>query len=482
MTIQAFLDAVGNIKSVVLADQKSEVTGEEFLKEVLSASQELIDSGFKAGTSCLVRLSNNVASVVMLFSVLKAGGVVFVGNPHDPITKCDGIIKKFGIGAFFGDKPSVLALQASLGEGVRVERLQTGKLAAGFCPHFSRTLANQDERMANVNIAVFSSGSTGEPKAILHNVSSVLKNAKKHADAIGLRSTDTIAGFLPIYYSYGLVANLMGSLAAGAKFVFLGNASGLTEEWANEQKISVLSLTPWFAMQLNMNVPSLRVMTFGGDAMFGHIARELQQRFPQCELYSTYGLTEAGPRVATWRFDNRVVPDSEIVPLGEALPGCELIIDNHDVEGEYGELLVRTDTRMLGYYYGVEQGYFMPDWQENMVHTEDLFNVVDGELFFVSRAKEMIVQNGEKIFPSSVESVLRRINGVVDANVRGVRCETRGQIAKAFIKTSIDIDISEVRRALLDKLPLSAIPSEYVFVDEIPRTATGKKSASAVYQ
>jgi acyl-CoA synthetase (AMP-forming)/AMP-acid ligase II len=274
----------------------------------------------------------------------------------------------------------------------------------------------------------------------------------------------------------------MGSLAAGAKFVFLSNSSGLSEDWAREKQISVLSLTPWFAMQLDIDVPSLRVMTFGGDAMFSHIAKELQKRFPTCELYSTYGLTEAGPRVATWRFDGKAIPDSEIVPLGKPLADVELILDEQQSDSHYGELLVKTNTRMLGYYYGIEAGFTMPDWPENIVRTEDLFRSVDGELFFVSRAKEMIVQNGEKIFPSSVESVLRRINGVVDANVCGVHCETRGQIAKAFIKANIDIDVTDVRRALLDKLPQSAIPSEYVFVDEIPRTATGKKSAAAVYQ
>ncbi|GAA6169957.1 class I adenylate-forming enzyme family protein [Sessilibacter corallicola] len=482
MTIQAFLDAVSNVKNVVLADAKSEVTGEEFVQQVIRGSEEITNSGLKAGTSCLVRLSNNVASVVLLFSVLRAGGVVFVGNPHDPIAKTTGIIKKFGIGAFYGDKPSVLAIRANLDSDCDVAKLFGGKILGAYDDANSRPLSSQDERMNRVNIAVFSSGSTGDPKAILHNTDSIFANAKKHADEVGLKPTDVVAGFLPIYYSYGLVANLMGSLAAGAKFVFLGNSSGLSQEWAREQEISVLSLTPWFAMQLDIDVPSLRVMTFGGDAMFSHIAKELQKRFPKCELYSTYGLTEAGPRVATWRFDGKTIPDSEIVPLGKPLEGVELLLEEPQSDSHYGELLVKTDTRMLGYYYGIEAGFTMPDWPENIVRTEDLFREVGGDLFFVSRAKEMIVQNGEKIFPSSVESVLRRINGVVDANVCGVHCETRGQIAKAFIKANIEIDVTDVRRALLDKLPQSAIPSEYVFVDEIPRTATGKKSSAAVYQ
>ena len=285
-----------------------------------------------------------------------------------------------------------------------------------------------------------------------------------------------IAGFLPIYYSYGLVANLISSLVRGSKFIFQARSSQLDPLWANENKVSVLALTPYFGQRMDVKIPTLRMLTFGGDALSSEAANELKSKFVGCELYSTYGLTEAGPRVASWRFDHQDIPSGLIVPLGEPLDGCELELLSHsnDLAG-LGELVVKTSTHTLGYFYGVGRGVEIPDWPEGKVYTGDLFIKTKEHFYFVSRDKEMIVQNGEKLFPPVIESIIRHIEGVIDVRVEGVFDKDKGQIARAMIHADREIPVSKLRRSLLKELPHASIPAEFAFVDFIERSATGKK-------
>ncbi len=483
MDISSFLVKLAGITTPVLSDQNQQLSGKELVDRIEALALELGSTGFQKGTSVLIRMSNSNESVIAFFGALLTGATVFVGNPYDPIDRITQLVEQFGLGCIIGEKPALMAVEArsrQLHENARLNELMGGRLHCYASGVSVSSLEAQYCELKNADVAIFSSGTTGQPKAILHSVSNLLRNASAHADAIGLKSSDVVAGFLPVYYSYGLVANLFASLMTGSHFVFQPRSGTFNEGWANTHQISVLALTPFFGQSLEVRVPSLRVMTFGGDALSSDVALQLKERFKGCELYSTYGLTEAGPRVATWRFDNKAVPSGLIVPLGEPLSTCSLGLKTSDSNVGLGELVVTTSTKTLGYYYGPvskgQRGLVVPEWPENDVLTGDLFFQIDGQYYFASRDKEMIVQNGEKIFPPLVESILKTIPQVGDARVEGKHDEQKGQIAVAYVQLNAEIEPVKLRRLLLQQLPHAVIPAEIIPVEQITRSATGKKT------
>lgn len=472
MSIKSLLETLNDVRTVVLKDAEKQLTGQLLVTEVQQRSEELLAQGINANSTVLIRLTNKVNTVVSLLSVVNIGATIFVGNPYEPIEETAAKSKRFGLQYIIGEKPALRGVSATLNKQEiesEIHFLNTFQFIATGIP------AQPNELMQGERIALFSSGTTGAPKAIIHAFTSILRNANMHADSIGLKSSDVVGGVLPIYYSFGLVASLFASLAKGCCYCFQPRSSTVDENWASTEAISVLSLTPFFANQLDVKLPSLRLLTLGGDALSSDIATSIKAKFNHCELYSTYGLTEAGPRVSTWRFDNKPIPEDQIVPLGEPLEGVSLRLEQVNAATNIGELIVNTPTKMLGYLMGDNQPPLIPEWAENGICTGDLFSEVDQELVFRSRKKELIVQNGEKIYPPVIESVIKQISTVVDAIVVGVESEEKGQVAKAQIQCSQEMTVQEIRKALLCHLPHAVIPSQFEFVERIQRSQTGKK-------
>lgn len=472
MSINSLLTTLHDISSVVLKDAEKQLTGQLLVAEVQQRSKQLQAYGVNANSTVLVRLTNKVNTVVSLLSTLDAGATVFVGNPYEPIEETASKSRRFGLQYIIGEKPALRGVSATLNK-------QDVKTDVHFLDDFqfisTGIPAQQNELLHGERIALFSSGTTGAPKAIVHAFSNILSNANMHADSIGLKSSDVVGGVLPVYYSFGLVASLFASLAKGCCYCFQPRSSTVDENWASEEGISVLSLTPFFANQLEATLPSLRLLTLGGDALSSDIAKAIKTKFNNCELYSTYGLTEAGPRVSTWRFDNKPIPKDQIVPLGEPLTGVSLRLEQVNAANNIGELIVNTPTKMLGYLVGDNQPAIIPEWPGQDVCTGDLFSEIDQRLVFRSRKKELIVQNGEKIYPPVIESLIKQISSVVDAIVVGVDSEEKGQVAKAQIQCSQELTVQEIRKTLLCHLPHAVIPSQFEFVERIQRSQTGKK-------
>lgn len=479
MDIGNLLLSIKKNDNFILLEGEESITGRQLVYLVDNLSVEIKEAGYDLRSPVLIRMDNTIASVVSFLSVLSCGGSVFIANPHDPLDKFYRSVLDFGIDLVIADSASISMLSGLLTDN-DVEFSNYGRydsIDLNSCRMLNNacSLESVDSSLSGPHVAIFSSGTTGEPKAIINSIENILTNASRHSSAVGISRSDVITGFLPIYYSYGLVANLLASLVSGAKFSFHPKTLGFDESWAVENKVTVLSLTPFFAQSLEVDVPSLRMLTFGGDTLSSSAANKIKAMFYGCELYSTYGLTEAGPRVATWRFDNKSIPDGVTVPIGTPLEGCSLEVESCSDDNSFGELLVGTSTRAKGYYLGKNKGFCAPFIEANKVKTGDLFFFDGKEYYFAARDKEMIVQNGEKIFPPVLESIIREVDGVVDVRVEGVVDDVRGQFARASIHSSIEVPVSKIRRHLMKKIPRSSMPSEFVFVDQVKRSSTGKK-------
>src|SRR5205823_150846 len=134
---------------------------------------------------------------------------------------------------------------------------------------------------------------------------SLVRNARRHADAVGLTGRDTVLVNLPLFYSYAIVAQALAALVTGARLVVSGPpfSPEAYEAAVGRYAVTSSSLTPTIARLLlaqGTRLPvGLRMLTVGGDRIAPEHVTRLRSANPDVELYVTYGLTEAGPRVST---------------------------------------------------------------------------------------------------------------------------------------------------------------------------------------
>jgi fatty-acyl-CoA synthase len=219
------------------------------------------------------------------------------------------------------------------------------------------------------------------------------------------------------------------------------------------------------------DVSSLRVVLCGGAALSGTLANEFMGRFGEV-LYNVYGSTESGFATVASPRDLRQAPGT----AGRPTPG--VIVRVADAEGKpmragvTGRVLVGSGLRMDGYTGGGGKEVI-----DGLVVTGDLGHLDRrGRLFIDGREDDMIVSGGENVFPGEVENTLTSHNGVADAAVIGVADAEYGQRLRAFVVRAggSTVTAEELKDFVHAQLARFKTPRDVVFIDELPRTATGK--------
>jgi acyl-CoA synthetase (AMP-forming)/AMP-acid ligase II len=242
------------------------------------------------GSAVIISLANGRKLLRFFFAALAAGYVPVLVPPSLPSARARQTAARIGAGALvrlrIGDYRGTAAAPVG-GAEVMI-----------FSGH-------RHQRHEPGHVLLMTSGTSGSATGCLHRVDALLRNAARHAASIGLRSGDTVGVNLPIYYSFALVAQVLGSLVTGARLVIDGppfTVGRYAESMLGEQ-VTVSSLTPILVRSIvaaGGALPRpLRTLTVGGQRLAPDLVARLLDRNPGTSLYLTYGLTEAGPRVST---------------------------------------------------------------------------------------------------------------------------------------------------------------------------------------
>jgi fatty-acyl-CoA synthase len=222
---------------------------------------------------------------------------------------------------------------------------------------------------------------------------------------------------------------------------------------------------------------SLLICGVGGAPCPPHLAQEIQRRL-RCAIHVGFGATELGGGVSVTSLADADRQRTETV--GRPLPGMEIkVVDEQRRElapGQVGELACRGDNVMLGYYQAPEVTAQVID-EEGWYYTGDLARVDErGYIQIVGRKKDMIIRGGQNVYPAEIEGYLTAHPKIREAAVVGVPSPLEGESVWAFVLLEDGIKMAE--REVLDhcrlELELYKIPSRVRFVDEFPRSATGK--------
>jgi long-chain acyl-CoA synthetase len=394
-------------------------------RAVAEIAERWRDLGLRAGDLVLLGLPNGVGLLRHFFGLVSAGGVPALVAPGTPAARLRELAAVMGARALGAVR---LAPEASQRE--RVEPIFGIEVAWFPPPPAPAAFAGE--------VVMLTSGTSGFASGCVFGLEELLRNAARHADAIGLSEGDTMLVNLPLYFSFAMVAQALATLVRGGRLVVSGppfHPPTYLKTLA-ERGITVSSLTPVFVRALLEGgaVPprDLRALTVGGDALgIDHVAALLRLR-PGGELYLTYGLTQAGPRVST--LAAHAERSDRHGSVGLPLAGTRVSLEDLGDGSGRRQLLVSSDTlmrRRIGVIEGRPQG----DWRELVVDggspgaalgsapnppralaTGDVFEQDDdGYLYHRGRLSEYIVREGEKICLAAVRRFSAGLPGVVNA-------------------------------------------------------------------
>ncbi len=358
------------------------------------------------------------------------------------------------------------------------------RLYAELLQSGAATLAPVRRARDDVGVLLYTSGTTGRPKGTVHLVEETLIIPDTFGK-YGWRVTenDIIGGSAPLAFGAGYSTFTTIPLRFGAAASLIAKFEpDKMFETIQKHRITVLSLAPT-AYRKMLQVPgaekkydlsSLRVCTGGGESLTAPTYYAWKEKFG-LEIFEGLGTTEMMYVFVSNVVKMRATPGS----FGTVVPGYEVKAVNEDgrdaAPGEIGRFLVRGPTGTL---------YWRDPEKQRQAVTPDGWNRAgdyvyadeEGHFWFVSREDDVIKSSAYRIGPEEIETTLATHPAVADVGVIGVPDEVRGQIAKAFVvlKPGHTATSDELIEYCRDKIATYKLPREVVFVNELPRTPTGK--------
>ena len=291
-------------------------------------------------------------------------------------------------------------------------------------------------------VVLLTSGTSGSASGCVTSLAAMLRNGHRHATSLGIHDGDVILCNLPLHFSFALVAQAMGTLARGGRLLIAGPPFGPTRYGRAlvDKGVTASALTPTQVRLLLQSgialPPSLRVLSVGGDALDpAHVGALLAAR-PGGELYLTYGLTQAGPRVST--LAAHAEPSERHASVGLPIDGTRVRLEELADGSGRTQLIVESDTVMRR-RIGLLEGRSADELRApGVLATFDLFEQdAGGYLFYRGRLAEYIVRGGDKISLASIKRVATGLPGVVAARVR-IERTAQGEDYDLLLATSDD--------------------------------------------
>ncbi|WP_457552079.1 class I adenylate-forming enzyme family protein [Desulfobacula sp.] len=335
-------------------------------------------------------------------------------------------------------------------------------------------------------LIIYTSGTTGDPKGAVLTQKNLVNDAKNIINIWEISDSDTLCHALPLFHVHGLCFALHTALISGAHVVMLdkfnpGTVIDILKKGKGDLACTTFMGVPAMYSKLidtlknqNLCFDHIRLLTSGSAPLPKKDFQRIKQTFGK-EPVEREGMSETG-----MNFSNPLNGGKKPGSIGFSLPGLKVrIVDPDtllDVEsGHIGEFWLKSDSITSGYWKKPEEtaGAFEKGWFK----TGDLGKKdPDGYYYLTDRLKNIIITGGENVSPNEIETVINRLDEVVESCVIGIFDEKWGEkIVAAVVKTKASGDISKTIKTICKKhLHDWKCPKKIIFIKKLPRNTMGK--------
>ncbi len=464
-------------------------------------AQALLRTPLPDATALALLLPMGADEIVAMLGILKAG-IPFVSlSPRGAPARNRSIVDRIGVSMIVTDSAHAALARDCVGDDGRLLRVDALPAAADDPPTTAAV------GLDTVGRIVMTSGSSGEPKGVVHTHRSTLAGAIARNNAIHLSADD---GLLVVTPSF---TELWRPLLSGATlylFDLVADPVAVLARWATTERITVFRSAPSVLREViallagkpasppadpgvrggagagDALIPALRVIELMGEPVAGDLVRLYQRHFgPACVMINYLGAKE----VLDYRLlyiDQRTVPETDFVAAGHPLEHAEIDLVGDDGApvrpGEPGEIRVRSPSMAAGYWRRPDltaerfRSATAPGGRRTYLTGDRGVLLADGSLQYLGRTDSMVKILGNQVHLDAVEQRIRELDGVVDAAVlvaAGDAGQPRLVACVAVTDRTVASPLS-IRRELGRSMPPYMIPTRIEMLPAMPRTPMGK--------
>ena len=339
------------------------------------------------------------------------------------------------------------------------------------------TVACSDDDIAAL---LYSSGTTGKPKGIMLSHGNISSNAESLVKAWGFQESDCLLHALPIYHVHGLFVALGCVFMTGSKLKWLKSFDADVVLKSIPECTVMMGVPTYYTRLLKRDLldskltEGIRLFISGSAPLLEETFNEFNQRTNH-QILERYGMTETNMNTS-----NPLKGDRKPGTVGLPLEDVQVrVVDEENnvlSQGEIGNLQIKGPNVFKGYWE-------MPEKTKEDFSKDGFFNTGDkglidegGYVSIIGRSKDMIISGGLNVYPKEIESLIDKIEGVLESAVIGLSDEDLGEKVVAVIvsEESKTLDEKKVISEIKDQLAGFKAPKEVKFIDQLPRNAMGK--------
>jgi len=492
----------GDQAAILFGDTK--LTYKELMAMANKVANVLKSLGVESQDRVGIRMTNAPEAVAINFGIMKIGAIPVPVSPLWAKEEVAFVLNNSEFKVFVVSFPLMQPVEDSKHEW----QFPTKVVVVGGKPEdaeakgnvsFGKAMATASDQFTNammdpydIGVILFTSGTTGQPKGCVHFVREVYLESQivnKHVWQLG--PGEVLGGSAPVTFAAGYGTFCLIPFAGGGTISLLPKFTpNDMMETIQKHKVTVVTGLPTAYRKLlempnfnDFDISTVRMFTTGGDALTGKTLSQWQAKTGK-PIWEGLGGTEMMHLVTSTAIGGIPMADS----IGKAIPGFEIKVVREDGQtagpGEVGSMMIKGPTGTLYWKPMIQDQKLLRSMKKGI---KDGYNMMgdavmmdkDGYIFFQAREDDMIKSSGFRLAPTEIEDAMIRHKAVRDDAVVGIPDEIMGQKVVAMVELEPGHAPSQelandIIKSTMDVLATYKLPRELVFLDSIPRTATGK--------
>ena len=483
--------AIKTPDKIAFKSRDGQITYRELEEKSNKLANWLLSNQVKKGDRIGILIEKNIYTAYAIYGILKAGCVLVALDPNQPSENLNAIIADCGIQIIISIPSHQRLISQISHQELRVLGTDQGVTWEELLEVAADSSLDVDIQPSDIAYILYTSGSTGQPKGIVHTHASGLAYAKQSTALYEVSVDDVIGNVASLHFdqsTFGyfstIYAGCTSYIFATSELVMLGSFC----EAVRSNGISILYSVPSLFISLvlggfDLNFPSVRWIKYGGESFPVSKLNELKSKAPNAYLSNVYGPAEVNQ--CTYFMITKPVDLEKEVPIGQVWENTKYLILDAEGQpvpkGEQGELLIHSTTMMSGYWNnddlnkksfyktlesGIEVTYYRTG---DFVYLNE-----NDELVFVGRMDRQLKISGYRIDLGAIEKVLLKFSEVTDVAVFTTNSGDMKELCAAIVPKNGKLNSENLRKKLLKLLPKTSVPKHFFEVQSLPHSTNGK--------